>query len=69
MDEIYDKELLGTDFLTSRVRLLEISHYLERYLWPNYSETSSTKHIMSILVMVNEKFQEDVQVSPAYNGN
>ncbi|XP_064457354.1 RNA helicase aquarius-like [Ornithodoros turicata] len=41
--------------------LLEFSQYLENYLWPNYDpDTSSAEHLMSLVVMVNEKFRERV---------
>lgn len=43
--------------------MLEFSQYLENYLWPNYKrEKSSYAHIMSIVVMLNEKFRERVEV-------
>jgi intron-binding protein aquarius len=31
------------------------------YLWPNYNSKSNFQHIMSIIIMVNEKFRENVQ--------
>ena len=35
--------------------------YLENYLWPNFNpEESSKAHVMSIVMMVNEKFRERV---------
>ena len=50
--------------------LLELSHYLgingpcahllESYLWPNFGEESSKEHLLSMLIMVNEKFRENV---------
>lgn len=41
--------------------MLEFSQYLENYLWPNYKRTEATHaHMMSIVVMVNEKFRERV---------
>ena len=41
--------------------LLEFSQYLERYLWPNYNpQNSNYAYVMSIAVMVNEKFREAV---------
>lgn len=41
--------------------MLEFSQYLENYLWPNYiTKESSRAHMMSIVVMVNEKFRERV---------
>lgn len=42
--------------------VLEFSQYLENYLWPNYKPNSSIAHIMSIVIMLNEKFRERVQV-------
>ena len=40
--------------------ILEFSQYLEQYLWPNFDENSSHAHMMSIVVMINEKFRERV---------
>lgn len=43
--------------------MLEFSQYLENYLWPNYeTDKSSHAHLMSIVVMLNEKFRERVPV-------
>ena len=40
--------------------------YLENYLWPHFAAgESSFEHVMSMLVMVNEKFRENV---PAWEG-
>ena len=54
VEEIYKRELNGTSKLPpklKRVMLLEISQYLENYLWPNFNpETASDAHILSILV-------------------
>lgn len=39
-----------------RVMILELSQYLENYLWPNFdAETASFEHVMSMILMVNEK--------------
>jgi intron-binding protein aquarius len=47
--------------------MLEFSQYLEKYLWPNYDASVATRaHTMSIVVMVNEKFRERVQVWEAF---
>lgn len=47
--------------------MLEFSQYLEKYLWPNYeAATASRPHTLSIVVMVNEKFRERVQVWEAF---
>ncbi|CAI9102844.1 OLC1v1001193C1 [Oldenlandia corymbosa var. corymbosa] len=44
-----------------RVMILEVSQYLENYLWPNFHlETATFEHIMSMILMVNEKFRENV---------
>lgn len=41
--------------------ILEFSQYLENYLWPNYVSTNATfAHMMSIVIMLNEKFRERV---------
>jgi len=47
-------------FAVHRVMLLEFSQYLENYLWPNYSSAATDAHVLSIVVMVNEKFRERV---------
>lgn len=37
------------------------SQYLERYLWPNYDpSTADVKYLMSMVVMINEKFRERI---------
>lgn len=41
--------------------MLEFSQYLENYLWPNYkTREASHEHLMSIVIMTNEKFRERV---------
>lgn len=41
--------------------LLEFSQYLENYLWKNYEiGKASRQHIISIAIMINEKFRERV---------
>lgn len=49
-------------FSIRRIMVLEFSQYLENFLWPNYKPGASVAHIMSIVIMVNEKFRERVQV-------
>ena len=50
--------------------MLEVSQYLELYLWKHYKpDSSSFSHLMSIIIMVNEKFRERVpawEVSSAF---
>ncbi|KAG5402205.1 hypothetical protein IGI04_016812 [Brassica rapa subsp. trilocularis] len=39
-----------------RVMVLEVSQYLENYLWPNFDpEAASFEHVMSMVLMINEK--------------
>jgi len=41
--------------------ILEFSQFLENYLWPNYVSANATfAHMMSIVIMLNEKFRERV---------
>ncbi|KAF0312815.1 RNA helicase aquarius [Amphibalanus amphitrite] len=61
IEEIYQQELVGSNFAVRRVMLLEFSQYLENYLWPNYNPRLATHaHLMSVVVTVNEKFRERV---------
>ena len=65
---IYNDELGGGSGASrkpslKRVMVLEISQYLESYLWPHFDAEgggSSFEHVMSIMLMVNEKFRENV---------
>ncbi|KAH8294727.1 hypothetical protein KR018_002206 [Drosophila ironensis] len=46
-----------------RINMLEFSQYLEQYLWPHYQrDTATHAHLMSIVMMANEKFRERVEV-------
>jgi intron-binding protein aquarius len=63
VEKLYAEELGGGDKPAelARVVVLELSQYLENYLWPYFDATTATKaHLMSILAMVNEKFREGV---------
>ncbi|KAG1668022.1 hypothetical protein FOA52_006555 [Chlamydomonas sp. UWO 241] len=61
---IYNDELGGSGKAAPALRsvmVLEISQYLEAYLWPNFGAATATfEHVMSIVLMVNEKFRESV---------
>lgn len=62
---IYNTELKVTKgpkpVRLQRVMVLEIGQYLEKYLWPNFeAESASFEHVMSIILLVNEKFRENV---------
>eukprot|EP01116_Phalansterium_solitarium_P021731 TRINITY_DN6889_c0_g2_i1.p1 TRINITY_DN6889_c0_g2~~TRINITY_DN6889_c0_g2_i1.p1 ORF type:complete len:1438 (-),score=611.74 TRINITY_DN6889_c0_g2_i1:257-4549(-) len=59
IEDIYKKELLR--FNLQRVVLLEVSHYLENYLWKYFDPVTATRaHLMSIIFLVNDKFREAV---------
>ncbi|WCJ39022.1 P-loop containing nucleoside triphosphate hydrolases superfamily protein [Euphorbia peplus] len=63
--KIYETELKVKDgrkpVPLQRVMILEVSQYLENYLWPNFDpETANFEHVMSMILMVNEKFRENV---------
>lgn len=49
--------------------MLEFNRYLENYLWPNYTENSSSAHLMSIIFMLNEKFRERIEVCKVFDVN
>lgn len=53
--------MLDFSFSVRRIMILEFSQYLENYLWPNYvHKNASFAHMMSIVIMLNEKFRERV---------
>ncbi|KAK6037807.1 hypothetical protein COOONC_24688 [Cooperia oncophora] len=60
VDTIYQHEMIETHFNPRKIIMLEFSQYLECYLWPNYTEQASVAHVMSIVVMLNEKFRERI---------
>lgn len=67
VDDIYVEEICVSRFSIRRIMMLEFSQYLEKYLWPNYNAEKATRaHTMSIVVMVNEKFRERVEVWEAF---
>jgi hypothetical protein len=53
---------------SARLIALELSGYLERYLWPNLVEplTASWEHIMSIVALVNLKAREGAPAWAAF---
>lgn len=60
IDEIYEKELQNAPQVNDRIILLELSSYLENYLWKNFDpERATHSHVMSIICLVNEKFRQN----------
>jgi intron-binding protein aquarius len=66
VDQIYNTDIKGAGFSIKRVMMLEFSQYLENFLWPNYSADSGLAHLLSIVVVVNEKFRERVPAWTAF---
>ncbi|EDV92549.1 RNA helicase aquarius [Drosophila grimshawi] len=63
IETIYADEITSGKNSARRINMLEFSQYLEQYLWPNYKrETATHAHLMSIVIMSNEKFRERVEV-------
>jgi hypothetical protein len=65
VETLYQQELGGgraaRGAAVKRVQMLEVSQYLEAYLWPNFeAESASVAHVMSIVAMVNQKCREGV---------
>ena len=62
IQKIYDEELCAKESGASNsLILLEISQYLERYLWPSLdTKTASPAHLLSIVYLMNEKFRQGV---------
>jgi len=60
IEDIYTEELLKDGFVKRKIVLLEFSQYLEAYLWANFTDKATDAHVLSIVVMLNEKFRERV---------
>lgn len=65
--QIYETELKVKDgrkpVPLQRVMILEVSQYLENYLWPNFDpETATFEHVMSMILMINEKVIESLHL-------
>lgn len=70
VESIYKTEIIGSNFSIRRIMMLEFSQYLENFLWPYYEEGKATHaHMMSIVVMLNEKFRERVQAWQPFQKN
>ena len=61
IQNLYKEEIKENQ--TSRIVMLELSQYLEEYLWKHYNPTTSTvQHLLSIIFLVNEKFRQGLPV-------
>lgn len=69
VDRLYSRELTGRrgSERARRAQVLELSQYLERYLWPHFDgAAASDAHVMSIVLLVNEKFRDGVPAWDAF---
>ncbi|VDD93074.1 unnamed protein product [Enterobius vermicularis] len=62
VSRIYSEQIfIDGAYASKKIVMLEFSQYLERYLWPNYDpSTADVKYLMSMVVMINEKFRERI---------
>lgn len=67
VEKVYNREISGGD--SRRIMILEFSRYLENFLWPNFSEKSSSAHVMSIVFLLNEKFRERIEAWKVFEQN
>ncbi|KAF9175690.1 hypothetical protein BGX21_006167 [Mortierella sp. AD011] len=67
VERVYKDELVKNNFSITKLTLLEVSQYLEKYLWRHYDPSQSpTIHVLSIVLMVNEKFRSRVEAWGAF---
>lgn len=60
---VYTSEIFNESSKTDRIQVLDISCYLELYLWKHFSSEASLAHVLSIVELVNQKFREGVNGS------
>ncbi|KAG0339143.1 hypothetical protein BG004_006940 [Podila humilis] len=66
-ERVYQDELVKHEYSIAKLSLLEVSQYLEKFLWPHYdADSSTTIHVLSIVLMVNEKFRGRFQAWDAF---
>ena len=41
---------------------LDIQGYLELYLWPHYNQSSCDEHALSIMMLMNEKIRNNINI-------
>ncbi|KII74383.1 Intron-binding protein aquarius [Thelohanellus kitauei] len=61
VEEVYVKYLKSNNFERRQVMILEFTRYLENYLWRFFnSETESIEHVLSIILVINEKYRSKI---------
>jgi intron-binding protein aquarius len=68
VDQIFETELSEVSS-TSRLHLLDLSNYLENYLWKFFYADAPPSHIVSIVIMLNEKYREGIDVSSLFSSS
>ncbi|OBZ82904.1 Intron-binding protein aquarius [Choanephora cucurbitarum] len=66
IEDIYTNELKASQFSSQKLMLLEFNQYLEKYLWPHYTDKASVNHVISICLIVNEKARQHNSVWDAF---
>lgn len=63
--DLYQRYIVLSGFNYRSIMQLELTQYLEKYLWPHYNPSiNDTQYMLSIVVLVNEKFREKI---PAFD--
>ncbi|EDQ85935.1 uncharacterized protein MONBRDRAFT_38574 [Monosiga brevicollis MX1] len=58
VQQLFNDTLRQRNFSNAKISILENSGFLERYLWPNFDATAPREVVISILLMINEKYLE-----------
>ena len=66
---VYGKIILNNDFSSSQLSKLDQCSYLEQYLLPNYKQSSCKELDMSVMVMINFKFNHGVYFWDHFRNN
>lgn len=69
---IYMNDLKNCYGKNKKISELELSQYLENYLWPNFDHqqhADKVYYLMSIILMINEKFRENIDVWNLFKEN
>ncbi|KAI7863636.1 P-loop containing nucleoside triphosphate hydrolase protein [Spinellus fusiger] len=70
VETIMETELVPTNYDPKKLMLLEFAQYLEKYLWPYFdSKKASLNHVLSICLVVNEKFRQRVSPWDAFSSD
>ncbi|KAJ2719311.1 hypothetical protein GGI07_005286 [Coemansia sp. Benny D115] len=57
-ESIMSTHIVGSKFSRASLQALERYRYLEEYLWPHFTSSASNVHLLSILLLANEKHRQ-----------